>query len=112
MPETRLLAGCEVGHIVSRKHGGRTDFANLALSCARCNRAKGSDIGSIHPASGEFVRLFNPRSDRWIEHFANDEARIIGLTPLGEVTTTLLRFNDNERVLERALLVKVRGWAK
>jgi hypothetical protein len=79
--ETLLLAGCEVDHIVSRKHGGITELSNLALSCARCNRAKGTDIGSIHPGSREFIRLFNPRLDRWDEHFVMDGARIIGVTP-------------------------------
>ena len=41
IPEALLLVGCEVDHIVSRKHGGITELPNLALSCARCNRAKG-----------------------------------------------------------------------
>ncbi len=104
IPETLLLAGCEVDHIVSRKHGGTTELSNLALSCARCNRAKGTDIGSTHPGSGAFIRLFNPRLDRWYEHFVMDGARIAGVTPIGQVTVTLLRFNDEERVLERLLL--------
>jgi 5-methylcytosine-specific restriction endonuclease McrA len=69
MLESLLLAGCEVDHIVSRKHGGITELSNLALSCARCNRAKGTDVGSIHPGDGAFIRLFNPRLDRWDEHF-------------------------------------------
>jgi 5-methylcytosine-specific restriction endonuclease McrA len=42
MPEVELFAGCEVDHIISRKHGGLTDSANPALSCERCNRAKGN----------------------------------------------------------------------
>jgi hypothetical protein len=33
-----------------------------------------------------------------------DGARIVGLTPIGQVTVTLLRFNENERLLERILL--------
>jgi hypothetical protein len=102
--ESLLLSGCEVDHVISRKHGGATELSNLALSCARCNRAKGTDIGSIHPESGEFTQLFNPRLDRWIECFAMDGARIVGLTPVGKVTVTLLRFNDDERLLERILL--------
>lgn len=102
--EDLLLAGCEVDHIVSRKHGGATELSNLALSCARCNRAKGTDIGSIHPASGAFTRLFNPRMDRWDENFVIDGPRIVGLTPVGQVTVALLRFNDDERLLERILL--------
>ena len=104
MPEWALLAGCEVDHIISRKHGGIADLSNLALSCARCNRAKGSDVGSVSPATGAFVRLFNPRIDQWDEHFKLEEARIAGLTEIGAVTAALLRMNEDERILERRLL--------
>jgi len=72
MAESLLVWGCEVDHILSRKHGGATESSNLALSCARCNRAKGTDIGSVHPESEALVRLFNPRRDRWDEHFRID----------------------------------------
>ena len=102
--EAWLVWGCEVDHILSRKHGGTTEFSNLALSCARCNRAKGTDIGSVHPESEDLVRLFNPRRDRWDEHFRIDGPRIVGLTLIGQVTVTLLQFNQDERLLERALL--------
>jgi hypothetical protein len=108
--EALLFAGCEVEHIVSRKHGGMTELSNLALCCARCNRAKGTDVGSIHPGSGEFVRLFNPRMDRWGEHFVIEGARIVGLTPIGQVTVTLLRFNEAQRLLERMLLQQAGRW--
>src|SRR6185295_6548774 len=39
--------GCQVDHIISEKHGGQTDANNLAYACAPCNRAKGSDVGSV-----------------------------------------------------------------
>jgi hypothetical protein len=107
MPEWALLAGCEVDHVISRKHGGQTDAANLALSCARCNRAKGTDIGSIVPETGQFSRLFNPRTDKWAEHFALDGARLAGKSAIGRVTITLLRLNDDERVLERTWLQRL-----
>ena len=80
MREWALLAGCEVDHVISRKHGGITDLSNLAFSCARCNRAKGTDVGSISPTSGAFVRLFNPRIEPWTEHFSFDSARIVAVT--------------------------------
>ena len=31
----------EVDHIISRKHGGASDPANLAFACPVCNRRKG-----------------------------------------------------------------------
>lgn len=101
LPEWALLAGCEVDHVISRKHGGRTEASNLALSCARCNRAKGTDIGSIIAETGQFSRLFNPRTDRWENHFALEGRRLAGKTAMGRVTITLLRLNDDERVVER-----------
>jgi hypothetical protein len=105
--ESLLLAGCEVDHIVSRKHGGITELSNLALSCARCNRAKGTDVGSIHPDTGAFIRLFNPRLDRWDEHFIVEGPRILGRTAVGQVTAKLLRLNDEDRLAERSLLRKI-----
>ena len=45
--ETDTFYGCEVDHIISIKHSGSTELGNLAYACAPCNRAKGSDIGSI-----------------------------------------------------------------
>ena len=61
--ENDTFFGCEVDHIISEKHGGATEADNLAYACAFCNRAKGSDIGSILPQRGTFVRFFNPRTD-------------------------------------------------
>jgi 5-methylcytosine-specific restriction endonuclease McrA len=56
--------GCEVDHIISRKHGGPTEADNLALTGLFCNRQKGTDIGSILPGPADLVRLFHPRKDR------------------------------------------------
>lgn len=101
--------GCEVDHIISEKHGGLTDAANLALACMSCNRNKGSDVGSIVMPlnSGVFSRFFNPRTDLWHEHFALDNVdkiTIIPLSDIGEVTARILGFNSIERLLERQAL--------
>ncbi len=49
----------QIDHIVSRKHGGSSDFQNLAYACVFCNRHKGSDIASIDPETAQAVRLFH-----------------------------------------------------
>src|SRR5437667_12022133 len=67
--EADTFYGCEVDHIISEKHGGPTEADNLSYACVFCNQAKGSDVGSIHWESGQFVRFFNPRRDRWADHF-------------------------------------------
>jgi hypothetical protein len=68
--------------------------------CLR-NRYKGTDIGSIAKSTGEFVRFYNPRTDHWFEHFRFVSFEIQPLTPVGETTSTILRFNDPDRILER-----------
>ncbi len=95
--------GCEIEHIISEKHRGLTIDSNLALACAPCNRAKGSDIASLLP-DGKLVRLFNPRTDRWADHFRLDDVVIVGISEVGEVTALLLKLNDVDRLEERALL--------
>lgn len=94
----------QIDHVISRKHGGTGQPDNLALACYLCNRYKGSDIASIHPATRELVRLFHPRYDHWGEHFLIAGAAIEPLTDIGAVTAYLLRFNSPARVVERRLL--------
>ncbi len=100
--------GCALDHIISEKHGGLTEAANLALACVFCNQAKGSDIGSHLGKAGPFVRFYNPRTDVWAEHFALDGNRIEGRSPIGEVTARILRFNVPDRVLERQTLLDLK----
>ncbi len=103
--EADAYFGCEIDHIISEKHGGPTTARNLAHACLLCNRAKGSDVGSIVPETGEFVRFFNPRIDRWSDHFALREGmRIDPLTAVGVVTERILKFNSDEQLLERETL--------
>lgn len=102
--ERDTFFGCQVDHVISQKHGGSTDAQNLAYACTICNRAKGTDIGSIAPSTGEFTRLFNPRSDHWADHFRFNGVVIEPGTPIGEVTAKILGFNEAERILEREAL--------
>ena len=109
MGEDDSFLGFEVDHVISEKHGGPTDESNLAFACFFYNRFKGSDIGSLVPGTGRFAPFFNPRTDRWREHFFFDE-RDLRIEPLGDVgivTERILRFNDPERLLERAALYEV-----
>ena len=93
--------GCQVDHIISEKHGGSTHEDNLAYACSYCNRNKRSDIGSIVWQTQRFCRFFNPRVDRWADHFRLDGIRIAFLTPIGKVTSRILDFNHVDRLIER-----------
>ncbi len=93
-----------IDHIISRKHGGLSDIENLAYACVICNRNKGSDVASIDGSSGEIVRLFHPRHDRWADHFQLDGCSIRALSDVGAATAGLLKFNVPERLAERSIL--------
>jgi len=94
----------QVEHIISRKHGGSSELENLALACVFCNRHKGSDIASLIPETGELVRFFNPRINRWREHFRLNGVVIEPLTEIGEATVRILQINHNDQILERQVL--------
>lgn len=91
----------KVDHIVALKHGGKTDPQNLAYACWRCNRFKGTDLGSFDPETGLFSFLFNPRDQTWAEHFQLQDNCVNGLTPEGRTTVHLLQLNSDERRAER-----------
>lgn len=100
--------GGEIDHIISLKHRGQTESDNLALACQPCNRNKGSDLGSISATSKILIRFFNPRVDKWSEHFrVNSEAEIEPLTEIGEVTAIIFGFNEPERIAERKGLIEI-----
>ena len=98
--------GCQIDHVISKKHGGLTHEDNLAYACPSCNRNKGSDIASTVPGSDALVRLFNPRQDRWSDHFRldSDGITILALTPIGEATSRLLGLNDDANLSDREAL--------
>ena len=103
--EDETFFGCEVDHSISIKHGGATEASNLAYACMTCNRRKGSDLGSILWRTGQLVRFFNPKVDRWEDHFAIEGAQIKPLTDIGEVTAQIFGFNNEEQILEREELI-------
>jgi HNH endonuclease len=92
IPQTVALAKHQVDHVIAEKHGGETDTENLALSCTLSNQAKGSDVASINPETGDIERFYHPRCDRWSEHFQLLEATgaIEPLTAIGRSTVRLL----------------------
>jgi len=105
LAESQAFFPHELDHLVALKHGGQTTAANLALACFDCNRFKGSNISSIDPATGDVVGLFNPRTERWAEHFRLEGGQIIPLTAVGRATEKVLRLNLETRVQIREWLI-------
>lgn len=101
----------EVDHIIPEARGGPTEESNLWLMCSKCNQHKGDTITAPDPLTGEHVSLFHPRQHIWSDHFAwsPEGDRIIGLTPIGRATVSLVKLNRAELVSARQLWVMV-GW--
>ena len=97
-----------IDHIISLKHGGPTIENNLAFACSFCNRNKGSDVGSYLFSKEQFVRFFNPRKDKWVNHFSLDLSAglILPKTEVGEATIKILIFNNSELVIDRKMLIQ------
>jgi hypothetical protein len=101
IPELGTLFGHEPDHIIARQHGGETTLDNLALACMQCNRCKGPNVASVDPGTRRIVQLFDPRRDRWQDHFRGDGGRIVPMTAIGRATATLLEFSRAERIETR-----------
>lgn len=103
--ETLLGVTFEVDHIVPQSAGGQTSIDNLCLSCPTCNRRKAARQAAPDPLSGETAQLFHPLRQSWRDHFAwsDDGAILVGLTPTGRATITLLHMN-------RPVLVQMRRY--
>jgi hypothetical protein len=88
----------------ARQDGGQTVLENLALASLHCNRHKGPNIAGTDPDTGEIVRLFHPRSDRWNDHF--EGAALTGRTTIGRVTIQVLAINDPDFLAMREALIQ------
>lgn len=97
----------ELDHIIATKHGGESHKDNLCLSCFGCNRHKGSDLTSIDPQTDVVIRLFDPRTQLWSDHFQFEDGIINGLTACGRATVRLLQINSLDRVDERKRLANI-----
>src|SRR5690349_19661729 len=97
-PESASTLKHVLDHVIARQHGGATTSDNLALCCGRCNSQKGPNIAGIDPQNGSLTRLFNPRTDKWGDHFAWSGAFIHALSPVGRTTIVVLSMNAPSRL--------------
>lgn len=91
----------QIDHVISLKHGGGNETENLAYACFSCNNNKGSDVGTVLLPEKEFVRLYNPRIDKWTDHFQIENGIFISLTAIGAATIKVLDLNNVDKIIER-----------
>lgn len=102
---THSILTFEIDHIIPRKHGGKTQANNLALSCFYCNRFHGSDLSGLDPKTKRLTKLFHPRRHKWSRHFRWDGPRLLGKTAIGRTTVVVLQINLGMRVAQRTELI-------
>lgn len=102
-------AAFAVEHIVPISRGGTSALSNLALSCSGCNGHKYNKTEAPDPTDGTLASLFNPRRQRWQDHFCwnDDYTYIIGITTTGRATVEALRLNRPGLVNMRQVLYGV-----
>jgi hypothetical protein len=81
------------------------------VACRECNGRKASRIAALDPIGGDFAPLYNPRTQRWDDHFrwSPEGDRVLGLTPTGRATIQALGMNRPRRVIARQFWVQA-GW--
>jgi hypothetical protein len=94
-------AAFHVDHVVPQAASGKTKADNLALACVSCSLRKWAKEFGVDPESGETVPLFNPRTQRWEDHFRWEGPRVVPLTAIGRCTLATLSMN-------RPLIVAIR----
>ena len=105
-PEACSELNFVLDHIIAKQHRGRSFSTNLALACSFCNRHKGPNVGGIDPLTHRHTRLFNPRKDRWRDHFKWRRERLIGLTGIGRTTILVLAINHYNQLRVRRSLIR------
>ena len=90
-------------HIFPVVLGGETDVENLSLACQGCNNFKFTKVTALDSETNTIVRIFNPRQDKWTEHFGwNDHFTIIvGITSIGRATVKALQLNRDNLINQR-----------
>jgi len=77
---------------------GTEELDNLAWACPGCNLKKATRVTLMDIVTGQEVRVFHPRRERWAEHLAWRGYRLIGLTPIGRALIAAFDLNHERRV--------------
>ena len=96
-------------HVFPESLSGTDDTDNLALACPTCNYYKSNHLLGIDEDGVAGRPLFNPRKDRWHEHFEFDSVtlRLKGKTAEGRGTVNRLRMNHAVQIEARRLWVEL-----
>ena len=111
-PERLSANRFTIDHVIPRSLEGSDDISNLALACRRCNERRYNFVAGVDPETQEIVPLFNPRRQKWGDHFLWVEGGVViqGVTPTGRATCTRLDLNDMRYPEEDSIRATRRFW--
>ncbi len=109
-PEAVFNFPFEVEHVRPASRGRADEDSNLCLSCRGCNLRKSDRLAWRDDVTGAEASLFNPREQRWEEHFLvdSDTGEIHGKTPIGRATVACLDLNSPLQFAARPLWIRLR----
>jgi hypothetical protein len=96
------VATFHIDHIIPVVAGGETTAENLALACVSCSLRKGARQDLEDTETGEFVTFFNPRQQKWLEHFDWNGVEVVGVTATGRAVMRVLDLNRSTMLAIRA----------
>lgn len=113
-PEKISASRFTIDHLQPRSLGGSDQPENLALSCSRCNQRRYNFIVGCDLETAAIVSLFNPRQQRWGDHFiwTVKGTEILGVTPIGRATCDRLDMNDARYLGERSIQEARKLWVQ
>lgn len=113
-PERLSANRFTVDHVIPKSLGGSDEIDNLALACRRCNERRYNFVAGFDPETQEIVPIFNPRRQKWEEHFVwVDQGVVIGgITPIGRATCIRLDLNDTRYPENDSIRATRRFWIK
>jgi 5-methylcytosine-specific restriction endonuclease McrA len=106
-PDDYSLQSFDFDHIFPVSQGGLTSLDNLAYACGGCNGHKHAKSKAIDPETNLEVGLYNPRQERWEDHFIwnIDFLKVSGVTEVGRATIQTLHLNRQGVMNVRKLLI-------
>ena len=110
-PQHLVFAPLEIDHLQPTSRGGSDDESNLWLACRMCNGFKSDQTEGRDPFTNQQMPLFNPRTQKWADHFrwGADRLHILGETPTGRATVIALQLNNALALTVRSFWVAA-GW--
>jgi hypothetical protein len=98
-----------IEHVLPVALGGKTTLENLALACGGCNGHKYTKVEAFDALSQIIVPLYNPRKQKWCDHFvwSSDRLQMVGQTASGRATVDALKLNRVGVINIRKLLMMV-----